>query len=55
LVPEIIAWEAISLSRENVDEANGNYIDGGLITKMKKPLLICPLALRGVSCAIIFI
>jgi hypothetical protein len=53
LVPEIVAWEAIPLSREKVDETNWNYIDGGLIAKVKESLLICAVALRNVSCIII--
>jgi hypothetical protein len=35
LVSEISTWEAIPLSREEIDEANWNYIDGGLIAKVK--------------------
>jgi hypothetical protein len=50
LVSEIGTWEAVPLSREEIDEANWNYIDGRLVAKVKEALLICSLSLRSVSC-----
>jgi len=40
LIPEIVAWKAIPLSWKDVDETNGNYIYGGLLTEVKETLLI---------------
>jgi hypothetical protein len=40
LIPEVVAWEAISLSWKDVDEADGNYINSRLLTEVKETLLI---------------
>lgn len=55
MVSEVITWEAIPLSREVIDEANWNYIDGRLVAKVKESLLICTLSLRDVSCVYAFL
>jgi hypothetical protein len=40
LIPEVVAWEAISLSWKDVDEADGDYINSRLFTEVKETLLI---------------
>jgi hypothetical protein len=49
LISEVVAWEAISLSWKEVDEADGNYINSRLFTEVKETLLIRSLALWQVS------